>query len=143
MSRPFELIKKNKQMLMYLIFGVLTTLVNVVAYWAFAHPVALNTELSTALAWVVSVIFAFVTNKIFVFESKSHSSRTLIYEIGTFFGARVLTGLLDVGIMYLFVTVLLVNDMAMKIVSNIIVIVLNYVLSKLIVFKSNGGERDD
>lgn len=143
MSRLFELIKKNKQILMYLIFGVLTTAVNVVAYWAFAHPVALNTELSTALAWVVSVIFAFVTNKLFVFESKASASRTLIYETVTFFGSRVLTGLLDVGIMYLFVTVLSVNDLVMKVASNIIVIVLNYVLSKLIVFKSRGGEADD
>lgn len=132
MSGIKNAIKKHKQIIMYLIFGVLTTLVNVVAYWLFSSPLSLNTVISTVLAWAVSVAFAFVTNKLFVFEARG--VKRLSWEMLTFFASRLFTGLLDVGIMYLFVDVIGANDILIKIISNLVVIILNFVLSRLIVF---------
>ena len=129
----FEKIKKNRQILLYLVFGVLTTAVNVVAYYLFAHPLSLGVGVSTLLAWLASVIFAFVTNKLFVFEARKTGH--LLYELLTFFASRVLTGALDMAIMLLFVEVLCLNDLVIKIVSNIVVIILNFILSKIIVFR--------
>lgn len=128
-----ELYKKYREIFWYLVFGVLTTLVNVGAYYLFAHPLSLSVALSTVLAWLISVIFAFVTNKLFVFGSKS--SKRLLYEIITFFGARLATGALDFALMLIFVEVLGAPDLLMKIISNIVVIILNFVLSKIIVFR--------
>ena len=132
MSGIKNALKKHKQIIMYLIFGVLTTLVNVVAYWLFSSPLSLNTVISTVLAWAVSVAFAFVTNKLFVFEARG--VKRLPWEMLTFFASRLFTGLLDVGIMYLFVDVIGANDILIKIISNLVVIILNFVLSRLIVF---------
>ncbi len=132
MSGIKNAIKKHKQIIMYLIFGVLTTLVNVVAYWLFSSPLSLNTVISTILAWAVSVAFAFVTNKLFVFEARG--VKRLPWEMLTFFASRLFTGLLDVGIMFLFVDVIGANDILIKIISNLVVIILNFVLSRLIVF---------
>lgn len=126
--------KKYKEIILYLIVGGLTTLINVVSYWIFAHPVLLNTVISTVLAWFVSVLFAFFANKIVVFESKSYEKRIFIKEMLLFFVSRVATGALDVAIMYIFVDLLLFNDLVMKIISNIVIIILNYIISKFLVF---------
>ena len=98
-----------------------------------AALLSLSVALSTVLAWLISVIFAFVTNKLFVFGSKS--SKRLLYEIIAFFGARLATGALDFALMLIFVEVLGAPDLLMKIISNIVVIILNFVLSKIIVFR--------
>lgn len=136
MSKLCEIFKKHKQVILYLVFGVLTTAVNVVSYFALAHPLSLGTLWSTVLAWLVSVIFAFVTNKIFVFEKRSLSG--IFYEIATFFASRLFTGALDTVIMLVFVDILSANDILIKIISNIVVIILNFVLSKLITFRGTG-----
>ena len=134
MKRIAELLRKYKEMILYLVVGGLTTLINVVAYWIFAHPVSLDTVISTVLAWFLSVLFAFFANKIIVFESKSYEKKLFIKEIILFFISRALTGALDVAIMYVTVDLLLFNDIVMKIISNVIIIILNYVISKFLVF---------
>ncbi len=139
MKKIIELMKKHRQIILYLIFGVLTTLINIVAYWLFAHPLSLGTLASTILAWLTSVFFAFFTNKSIVFESRD--KKRFFFELFTFLGSRVLTGVIDLAIMFVFVDVLLLNDMVIKIVSNIIVIVLNYVLSKFIVFRKKDEDK--
>lgn len=138
-KKIIELLKKYKQIILYLIFGVLTTLINIAAYWLFAHPLNLNTLTSTVLAWLTSVFFAFFTNKLIVFESKMQNR--FFFELGTFLASRVLTGVLDTAIMIIFVDVLCLNDMVIKVVSNIIVIILNYVLSKFVVFKKSDKDK--
>lgn len=134
MKRIAELLRKYKEMILYLVVGGLTTLINVVAYWIFAHPVSLDTVISTVLAWFLSVLFAFFANKIIVFESKSYEKKLFIKEIILFFASRALTGALDVAIMYITVDLLRFNDLVMKIVSNVIIVILNYVISKFLVF---------
>ncbi|MBQ8164107.1 MAG: GtrA family protein [Clostridia bacterium] len=128
-------LKKHKELILYLIVGGLTTLVNIAAYALFAYPLSLGVTVSTVLAWGVSVIFAFVANKLVVFESKNTTKKKLLFEIGSFFLARLASGVLDVLIMFIFVDLIHINDIIMKIVSNVIVIIINYALSKFVIFK--------
>ena len=120
---------------MYVIFGVLTTLVNIAVYYLCAVISDIPTVPSTVIAWVAAVLFAYITNRKWVFESKVTGSRAVLIEMGLFFLFRLATGVLDVLIMYITVDVLGLNEMVMKILSNIIVIILNYIFSKLIVFR--------
>ena len=137
-------IKKHKALILYLVFGVLTTLVNIASYWLFAHPLSLGTLASNILAWLLSVLFAFFTNKLIVFESRGNGVKRFLWEILTFFGARLATGVLDTAIMLVFVDLLHLNDIAVKIASNIIVIILNYIVSKFVIFakKKRGSDND-
>lgn len=132
MKKIMMLFSRYKQIILYLIFGALTTALNVFAYWVLAHPLGLDTLVSTLIAWVIGVLFAFFTNKFFVFESKGRSH--MWAELGSFTLARAVTGALDVGIMFVFVTVLSLNDMLIKIISNVVVIILNYIFSKFLIF---------
>ncbi len=135
MQKIKELVIKYKDIILYGIFGVLTTLVNIVTYYIFARILKCGTVISTVIAWIISVLFAFVTNKKWVFNSPSWDKNTVSKELVSFISCRLLTGLLDLLIMMLFVDVLHFNDLVIKIISNIIVIILNYVASKLIIFK--------
>ncbi len=134
-----RLIKKYKEQILYLIFGALTTLVNLAAYFL-CRSINFSVAGATIIAWFMGVLFAYVTNKLFVFESRVKNFRQLLFQIAEFFGYRLFTGLLDLGIMYLTVELLTFYEPAMKIISNIIVIILNYVFSKLIIFKKQKKE---
>ena len=130
-----ELFKKYKGIINYLIFGVLTTLINVVIYSLGYDVLGIPNLVSTALAWVVAVAFAFVTNKLFVFESRSWRGTEALKEAVNFVACRLSTGAIELVFMFLFVDLLAFSGTVMKLVCNVIVIILNYVLSKLIVFK--------
>ena len=91
--------------------------------------------ISNVIAWVISVLFAFITNKLWVFESKSFNFKLFVKELGSFTVCRVATGVLDLGIMFVGVDLLKGPAIILKIASNIIVIILNYVMSKIFVFK--------
>ncbi len=128
---------KYKEALLYLFFGVCTTLVNLVTKWILLLTVinssnAIQLQVAIIISWIVSVLFAYVTNRKYVFESKSKS---IFKEISSFFGSRVATLVLEMIIMYIFVTVLNFNVYLFTIISQVLVIVLNYVFSKLFVFK--------
>ena len=126
---------KYKDLIPYGIFGVMSTIVNVVAYAVCARALGLSTVPSTVIAWFFAVLFAYVTNRKWVFHSEAHGAKAILVEMGSFFACRILTGLIDLGIMKLFVDILMFNDVIVKIASNIIVIILNYVASKLVIFK--------
>lgn len=130
------------QLVRYISFGVCTTLVNIVAYYLFAHCLGLSTSSSTIVSWVISVAFAYVTNKLWVFDSKSWQLRPLLREALSFYVCRLLTGALDLGIMLLTVNLLHWNDMLMKVLSNILVIILNFVASRALVFRRRAGGQD-
>lgn len=132
-----ELIKKYKSFIAYAIFGVLTTVVNIVVYAVCYEYIGISNVVSNIIAWILAVAFAFVTNKLWVFGSKSTEKNTLIYEIGTFISCRLATGVLDLGIMYVGVDVLGFPSIILKVASNILVIILNYVASKLVIFRKN------
>lgn len=131
--------KKYRPQILYLFFGGCTTLVNIAAYAVGYSLCGIPNVSANILSWVLSVLFAFVTNKIWVFESRSFSFAVLLKECAAFFAARGLTGLLDLGVMVAAVDILHGNAFAWKVISNIIVIVLNYILSKRFIFKKRGS----
>lgn len=137
MNNLFTLIKRYKNVLSYLFFGVCTTIINIVAYNFFYYVMNVSNVISNIIAWVIAVLFAFATNKLFVFESKSSGGRVIFRELFSFLGCRALTGIFDLGIMYVAVDCLAQNGMLWKIISNVLVIVLNYIASKLFIFKKD------
>ena len=123
------------QIILYGIVGGITTLINIIAYWACTRVLYIPVVASTVIAWIVALIFAYWANRKFVFHSTVNTFSGIIKEASEFVGFRIITGLLDVIIMYLFVDVFGFYDVIVKTVSNIIVIILNYIASKIIVFK--------
>ena len=126
---------KYKDVILYLVFGVFTTVVNIVSYWVCAHVFGMSVMASTVIAWALAVFFAYVTNRTMVFHSSATEKGEILKEIGSFFACRLGTGVVDWVIMFVFVNVLHFNDMIVKIAANVIVIVLNYILSKFVIFK--------
>lgn len=124
--------KLDRELVLYVFFGSLTFLVNIVTYFLFEDLLGINYLISNVLAWFFSVLFAYITNRIWVFESKSPD---ILKEMSLFFGGRIFSGAVDTGLMYLFIDILMIGDLISKIVVQVIVIILNYVFSKLIVFK--------
>ena len=139
------LIDRYASVLSYLFFGALTTLINFLVYFPLYNWLGFSGLLSNMIAWVVAVAFAFVTNKLFVFESKSWKPKVLFKELPTFVGARLLTlGLEEAGLLVLIEwlhldTVLTLpfigGEMIIKIIISVVVVVLNYVFSKVLIFK--------
>ena len=161
------LLQEYKSQLLYLFFGICTTLVNVAVYVLCTHTVkwwregrhgrtdciahssqdptreqtgprpvsrSHSTVLSTVIAWIVSVLFAYLTNRTWVFESQAHTAVEILREMGAFFLGRSATGALDLAIMYVCVDRIGLPDMPIKLLSNVVVVILNYVISKLIIF---------
>jgi len=136
MKKIWELYKKYKAIINYLVVGVLTTLVNLITYYACVYtfldpnnPIQL--QIANIIAWTTAVIFAYFTNRKYVFESKETNK---LKEGIKFFAARIVTLLLDMGVMGLGVSILKFNDKIIKIISQLLVIVGNYIISKLFVF---------
>lgn len=130
-----NLIEKYKDLVPYAVFGVLTTLVNIASYWLFAHPLYLPVMVSTVLAWVLSVTFAYLTNRKWVFHSEADTTKAVVKEVVSFFACRIGTELVDLVAMFIFVDLLHLNDMAVKVIANIVVIILNYAASKFVIFR--------
>ena len=150
MTKIKALFEKHRELILYLVFGVLTTLVNFIVFWLM--ELILGKELyliSNAIAWVAAVVFAYVTNKLFVFESKSWSRAALLSEIPEFLGARVFSFLIEEAGMWLFVDLIgfaaisftlfgitVTGTLIAKAILAVIVVILNYFFSKFIIFKN-------
>ena len=133
-----ELIIKNKEIIKYLIFGILTTLVNILCFYIL-DKLNIDIYINNTISWIVSVIFAFITNKLYVFESKSLDIKTIFKEGTSFLGARIFSYFVDMGTIYLLFDGLRINKLISKIASNIIVIIINYIFSKFIFKKKEGN----
>ncbi|HBF3228414.1 TPA: GtrA family protein [Clostridioides difficile] len=129
------ILKKHRETILYLFFGAFTTLVNIVSYLFFTRVILFNFMLANSLAWILAVLFAYVTNKFFVFESKRIEIRFVFKEFLSFVSFRLLSGVVEMLIMYVMIDLLFVNDIIVKVFTNIVVIVLNYLFSKMIIFK--------
>lgn len=127
---------KQKEKISYLFFGGCTTLVNIIVFWVCADVLTWATIPSTTVAWVLSVIFAYVTNRIWVFESNASGRTEILREISAFFLCRGGTFLIDLAMMYTMVDLLGCPKMIIKVTANVIVILANYVLSKTVIFKA-------
>lgn len=136
-------IEKYRDLIPYAIFGVLTTVVNIASYWLFAHPMGIPTVPASVLAWFAAVLFAFLTNRKWVFHSTAVGAGEIMQEAVAFFASRLATGVVDWAGMWILVDLIALPDVPVKVVLNVIVIVLNYLASKLIVFKDrHAGEGD-
>lgn len=136
-----KIYKMNKDLMLYLFFGICTTLVNLAVYWGMAHRLRAGTMESTIVAWFMAVLFAYVTNRKWVFHSEASGQVEIVREIISFFGCRMATGGVDWGCMFIFVDVLRWNDMIIKFLANLAVIILNYVSSKFLIFKKDGNVK--
>lgn len=130
-----SIIKKYREVLSYLFFGVMTTLVNYCIFWPLYNVCALPATLSNVIAWVGAVAFAYVTNKPFVFRSHDWSLKTVVPELGKFVGCRIGSGLIETGIIFITVDVMRCNGNAVKIIVSVLVVLINYVGSKCLVFR--------
>ncbi len=135
------MVRKYKDMILYIFFGGCTTIVNLIIYYLCTRQFGLEVTTSTVLAWWVAVIFAYITNRTMVFHSKNRSFASIAAEFVFFVGCRLLTGFLDVLLMYCFVTLLHYPDLIMKIISNLLVILLNYAASRLFIFRQHANRR--
>ncbi len=122
---------KSYEVLSYLFFGGCTTLVNIISFWLL-RLIKLGVYTSNGIAWFLSVLFAFITNKLFVFESKGNFKKEMV----SFFIFRIISLLFDMGFMYLLIDVINFNELASKIISNVFVIIINYIFSKIFIFKN-------
>lgn len=135
MQMIINLIKKHKSFIAYGVFGVLTTLVNIVTYNFCYNHLGISNTLSNIAAWILAVTFAYLTNKVWVFDSKSWKWEVLKREVLAFISCRLATGILDIVIMFVCVDILGLHALLMKVISNVLVIILNYIFSKLVIFK--------
>jgi putative flippase GtrA len=128
-------LNKKKEILLYLVFGGLTTLVNIVTYWFFTDVFDFDYKFSTTIAWLISVIFAYVTNKLYVFQSRQTNNKGLLKEFLSFILFRVFSYILDIVSMIILIEFLLLNDLIAKIIANIIVVAFNFIASKWFIFR--------
>ncbi len=126
----------QREIVAYLVFGVLTTGVNIVTYAMFTRVLHVSYLWSNVIAWIVSVAFAFVTNKLWVFRSRSVESSVVVYEATTFVSARLASGGIDMVLMYALVGLAHAPDLWAKVFVNVVVVVVNYVFSRVVVFRN-------
>lgn len=134
-SKIHELIVKYWDVITYLVFGVLTTVVNYLVYLPVYNLLGLSAAISNAIAWVVAVAFAYLTNKPFVFKSHDWSAKTVIPELTKFVSCRLASGAVETLILLVTVDILHWNGNIWKLVTSVLVVILNYIGSKLVVFK--------
>ena len=131
---------KYKEPLLYLFFGGLTTLISIFVFWLFNGPFGLNELVANLISWVLAVLFAFLTNKTWVFQSGGQEKGFLSLML-SFYAGRLVTLGVEELLLLVFITWLGFNSMAVKIVAEVVVIVLNYVISKLLVFRDKGEKK--
>ena len=136
-----ELYMKYKEGINYLIFGFLSFVVCMVTYYI--CRIVFDYVISNFISWVVAVIFAYVTNKIFVFESKTNGAKKLIIEFSKFVCGRIFTLILETVILYVMVEKMKIDDRIVKVIAQIVVILTNYVLSKLFIFTKNNVKKEN
>ena len=129
---------KYKEIVNYLIFGVLTTIVSLLTYYLLVYTILnpnnpIELQIANIISWITCVTFAYITNRKYVFNSKN---KQIIKEIIKFYSSRLTTLFLDMILMYILVTKLNLNDKIIKIITQILIIIINYILSKIFIFKS-------
>ena len=130
-----KMFKKYKEAILYIFFGGIAFFLNLFLFWLFHGVLGLGVTLTNALSWFICVLQQYITNKLWVFESKTEGFGAFFKEITSFFGGRVFTGVLEIVSMFVTCDLLHFNEYVFKILTQVVVIILNFVISKLIVFK--------
>ena len=126
----------HQEIIDYGFFGVLTTILNYIIYFLCLVTFGMHYASSNAIAWFIAVIFAFITNKYYVFHSVQWDFSTTFRECWQFISARIISVLVETALLWLFIDIFLCDERIIKIFTNIVVIILNYLFSKLIIFKN-------
>ena len=142
MNKIKELFKKYREIIMYIIIGVCTTLVNLITYTIMYKYLNIDINVSNVVSIISAIIFAYFTNRIFVFESKNNTIQEITAEIRIFISARIVTMIIEVVGVYVLVVMNHNDEFIGKLKVQVIVLVLNYIMSKFIVFKKSKGESD-
>jgi Predicted membrane protein len=129
--------QKHREIIAYIIFGGLTTLVNFIFYYTLVNPLHVHYLAAQVIAWIAAVLFAYFVNKRYVFDSKSTEKKTVAVEIISFFAVRVLSFLVESAILILLTDILLISENISKIPASVITVILNYLTGKFIVFRKN------
>ena len=135
-NKIISLCKKHREIITYLLFGAVTTMVGYGVYFLLYNKFDCYASLSNAISWVIAVMVAFLTNKPFVFESHDWSGKTVLREFSAFAGLRLLSGLLETGILFVLCDRLMWNGNWVKLGVGVLVIVLNYITSKCVAFRN-------
>jgi len=130
-----EIYQKHKQVITYIIFGGLTTLVNFVVYYPAVNLLHIHYMAAQVIAWIIAVLFAYVVNKIYVFDSKTTEKKTIAKELISFFTVRLFSFAVESAILFVLTDVMLISENISKIPASVITVVMNYVTGKFIVFK--------
>ena len=138
-AEPFY--KKHKEVLLYLFFGGLAFIVSIVSFFLLIKYTAMNELVANVLSWIITVTFAYLTNRTWVFDAATENRKELLNQIWKFFSGRIVTLVIEEAILLVFITWLGLNSMVVKIVAQVIVIVLNYVISKLFVFNKSSQDN--
>ena len=126
-----------KELILYGICGALTTILDIGIFWFLANIVNLHYLAANAIAWILAITFSFLVNKYYVFESKSFAREVWVKEAAEFFGARGLSCIIDMGGMFLLVSIFGINKNYAKLIINVVVTIINYILSKFWIFKKS------
>lgn len=129
--------KKYKEMLLYLLFGGLSFIVSISTYAGFNVGMGINELVANVLSWIITVLFAFLTNRVWVFQSPTNGVSEFVKQMFAFYSGRVITLIIEEVILLVFITWLGFNSMVIKVIAQVIVILLNYVISKLVIFKKD------
>ena len=125
----------NKETISYVIFGILTTIVNLISYYFFSNIININYLISNTISWIISVVFAYITNKFYVFNSKDKRKDVMVKEFIKFVNCRLTSGVIEILLLFLLVDMMKVNDIISKLAIGVIVVVLNFIFSKIFVFQ--------
>lgn len=136
-----KLMVKYQEILLYIFFGVATTVVNFVTYGVFKKVLSCNYIFSNTVAWILSVVFAYITNRKYVFLSEEKTVKGIIREFVSFVSCRLLSGGFDLGAMVVCISFLHLNDYLSKIIANVGVVIINYVFSKLVIFRKRSVKK--
>ena len=145
-SRLKQLYTKYKEMILYLVFGVLTTALNYIVYFIFAVPLGVHYEISNCIAWVAGVIFAFLTNRSIVFNSQAMGFKKKFIEAIEFVAARLFSLVAEMVILWFFIDIVPLypdekwNSLIAKFIGAVVVVILNYIASKFVIFKKDKDE---
>jgi len=132
-----NLMKKYREIISYIFFGGLTTIVSFVTYYIGTKYLGMHYLTSTAISWLTAVLFAFITNRIWVFKSTRSGFAGIARELLMFITGRLVSGLIEMLLMFILVDLLLIMDLVAKVICNIIIVIINYILSKLIIFRQS------
>lgn len=130
-----QLFQKHREIILYIFFGCCTTAVNYIAYFLCVNIFSIDYIISNIIAWIVGVLFAYFTNRGMVFQSQVSGTKNFLKEMTAFFGARLFSLIVETVLLYVFVHWLLMNAFIAKLILAVVVVILNYVASKLFVFR--------